>query len=49
MIFYFQPADIVTQILDFGTLTSVDVQVTGRHQAEDLADGQAHRRQAARW
>ena len=37
MTFYFQPSDIVTQILDFGTLTSVDVQVTGRHQAEDLA------------
>ena len=36
-IFYFQPSDIITQILDFGTLTSVDVQVTGRHQAEDLA------------
>ena len=36
-IFYFQPSDIVTQILDFGTLTSVDIQVTGRHQAEDLA------------
>ena len=37
MTFYFQPSDIVTQILDFGTLTSVDIQVTGRHQAEDLA------------
>ncbi len=39
-IFYFQPADLVTQILDFGTVTSVDVQVTGRHQAEDLAAAQ---------
>ncbi len=36
-IFYFQPADLITQILDFGTVTSIDVQVTGRHQAEDLA------------
>ena len=36
-IFYFQPSDMVTQILDFGTITSVDVQVTGRHNAEDLA------------
>ena len=35
-IFYFQPSDMITQILDFGTVTSVDVQVTGRHQAEDL-------------
>ena len=36
-LFYFQPADIITQILDFGTITAVDVQVTGRHQDEDLA------------
>ena len=36
-IFYFQPSDMVTQILDFGTVTSIDVQVTGRHNAEDLA------------
>jgi multidrug efflux pump subunit AcrB len=35
-IFYFQPSDMITQILDFGTITSVDVQVTGRHQANDL-------------
>ena len=35
-IFYFQPSDMITQILDFGTITSVDVQVTGRHQAQDL-------------
>ena len=35
-IFYFQPSDMITQILDFGTLTSVDVQVTGRHQEKDL-------------
>ena len=39
-IFYFQPSDMVTQILDFGTVTSVDVQVTGRHKAEDLAAAQ---------
>ena len=36
-IFYFQPSDMITQILDFGTVTSIDVQVTGRHQAQDLA------------
>ena len=28
-IFYFQPADIITQILDFGTLTPIDIQVSG--------------------
>ena len=36
MIFYFQPADMITQTLDFGTITAIDVQVTGRHQAKDL-------------
>ena len=35
-IFYFQPSDMITQILDFGTVTAIDVQVTGRHQADDL-------------
>ncbi len=40
MIFYFQPSDMVTQILDFGTVTSIDVQVTGRHTAQDLAVAQ---------
>ncbi len=35
-IFYFQPSDMITQILDFGTITAVDIQVTGRHQAQDL-------------
>jgi multidrug efflux pump subunit AcrB len=35
-IFYFQPADIITQILDFGTITPIDVQVNGRHQEKDL-------------
>ncbi len=39
-IFYFQPSDMITQILDFGTITSVDVQVTGRHQAKDLETAQ---------
>ena len=33
---YFQPSDIITQILDFGTLTSIDVQVTGRNSDKDL-------------
>ena len=34
--FYFQPADMITQILDFGTITPIDVQVNGRHQEKDL-------------
>ena len=36
-IFYFQPADIITQILDFGVPSQIDVQVHGRHQDIDLA------------
>ncbi|HVX77879.1 MAG TPA: efflux RND transporter permease subunit [Bradyrhizobium sp.] len=36
VIFYFQPADMITQILDFGTITPIDVQVTGRNTAKDL-------------
>ncbi len=35
-IFYFQPSDMITQILDFGTITAIDVQVTGRHTPDDL-------------
>ncbi|KZB98541.1 Multidrug resistance protein MdtB [Methylobacterium radiotolerans] len=35
--FYFQPSDIITQILNFGTVAQIDVQVSGRHDAEDLA------------
>lgn len=34
-IFYFQPSDIITQILDFGSVTPIDVQVNGRHQDTD--------------
>jgi multidrug efflux pump subunit AcrB len=37
---YFQPSDIITQILDFGTLTSIDVQVTGRNPDKDLKAAQ---------
>ncbi len=36
-VFYFQPADIITQILDFGVPSQIDVQVHGRHQDVDLA------------
>ncbi len=35
--FYFQPADIITQILDFGTITPIDIQVNGRNEEKDLA------------
>jgi multidrug efflux pump subunit AcrB len=39
-IFYFQPADIITQILDFGVPSQIDIQVTGRHPAQDRAVAQ---------
>ena len=35
-IFYFQPADMITQILDFGVPAQIDVQVHGRHADADL-------------
>ncbi|HEY1944687.1 MAG TPA: efflux RND transporter permease subunit [Roseiarcus sp.] len=40
-IFYFQPADIITQILDFGSITPIDVQVNGRHPDKDLEVAQS--------
>ena len=36
-VFYFQPADTITQILDFGVPSQIDVQVTGRNKGKDLA------------
>jgi multidrug efflux pump subunit AcrB len=36
VMFYFQPADMITQILDFGTITPIDIQVTGRNPDKDL-------------
>ena len=39
-IFYFQPADMITQILDFGVPAQIDVQVSGRHAGKDLAVAQ---------
>jgi multidrug efflux pump subunit AcrB len=36
-VFYLQPSDIITQILNFGTIAQIDVQVSGRHDADDLA------------
>ncbi len=35
--FYFQPADLVTQILDFGVPSQIDVQVQGRHRIDNQA------------
>ncbi|MFB0487792.1 multidrug efflux pump subunit AcrB [Methylobacterium sp. OAE515] len=36
VIVYFQPADMITQILNFGVITPIDVQVSGRHKEKDL-------------
>jgi multidrug efflux pump subunit AcrB len=36
--FFFQPADIVTQILNFGTPAPIDVQITGMNQAGNYAE-----------
>ena len=35
-IFYFQPADIITQVLDFGLPSPIDVQVSGKDREKDL-------------
>src|ERR1700761_5338778 len=40
-IFYFEAADIITQILDFGVPSQIDVQVSGRHADKDLQVAQA--------
>jgi multidrug efflux pump subunit AcrB len=45
--FYFQPADMVTQILNFGVPTQVDVQVQGRDRQANLAIAQALQRRIA--
>jgi multidrug efflux pump subunit AcrB len=37
--FFFQPADIVTQILNFGTPAPIDVQILGQDQAGDYEAG----------
>ncbi len=38
--FFFQPADIVTQILNFGTPAPIDVQILGQDQNADYEIGQ---------
>ncbi|GJE45431.1 efflux RND transporter permease subunit [Methylobacterium soli] len=40
LVIYFQPSDIITQILNFGTLAQIDVQVSGRNRDKDLAVAQ---------
>ncbi len=39
--FFFQPADIVSQILDFGLPSPIDIQVVGKSQAQNYALAQA--------
>ena len=50
--FFFQPADIVTQILNFGTPAPIDVQITGMNEAGNYADvvhGHRPYPRAVRW
>jgi len=37
--FFFQPADIVTQILNFGTPAPIDIEITGQNQPANYAIG----------
>ncbi len=46
-IFYFQPADIITQILNFGLPAPIDVQVTGKDAATNLEVAQRLVKQVA--
>jgi multidrug efflux pump subunit AcrB len=39
-VFYFEAADIITQILQFGVPSEVDIQVSGRHRDQDLKTAQ---------
>ncbi len=39
-IFYFQPADIITQVLNFGLPAPIDIQVSGKDREKDLAVAQ---------
>ncbi len=47
-IFYFQPADITSQILDFGLPAPIDVQVVGVRRKENLAVAQKLRQEMAK-
>jgi multidrug efflux pump subunit AcrB len=46
--FYFEPADITSQILDFGLPAPIDVQVVGVNRAANLAVAQKLRREIAK-
>jgi CzcA family heavy metal efflux pump len=48
--FYFQPADIATQVLNFGTSAPIDIQVTGpyRNQEKNYAVAQQIRQEVAK-
>ncbi len=40
-VFYFQPADIITQVLNFGLPSPIDIQVTGKDAPKNQAAAQA--------
>ena len=42
--FYFQPADIVSQILNFGLPAPIDMQIAGIDRKKNLRDGHEDRR-----
>ena len=46
--FYFQPADITSQILDFGLPAPINVQVVGVHREENLAVAKKLRQEMAK-
>ena len=47
VVFYFQPADIVTQILNFGSPSQIDVRTVGYDRVNNLAVARELRRQIA--
>jgi multidrug efflux pump subunit AcrB len=48
VLFYFQPADLVTQILNFGVPSQIDVQVQGRDRARNIAVAREIKRRLAK-
>lgn len=47
VLFYFQPADLVTQILNFGVPSQIDVQVQGRDRARNITIAREIKRRLA--
>lgn len=47
VLFYFQPADMVTQILNFGVPSQIDVQVQGQDRSDNIEIAQELRRRLA--